>query len=525
MDMAILTGLPPGARASAGSKGQGGSDAGIEALLAGRALAGEAGNDASAGASGNDPFSAALQVALSRVGAGLQEEQQAQVDSAALAAQGQILPSDLLTGAEQQANFAVGVPAAEAQLQGMDPAAAQLSADALALTDQAAIQQTVLTTQAGADQQSLANATEQDAALIAGVATQNVATTVANAPGQQAATAIQLTPEQLAQAQAAAAQQNTTDGADQAAGDMDPALLANLPAHAAAQQGPQTNGQQTPTATVVGVAAQAQVGTGVQTANQQAANDDQSQGAATDTAGLLGAVVDQSATDEADRFAAVMDKQQMGAPAMAASANNQSAQLVNQLSANGQANVQALNAAQTPAGPIINDLQTVTESAGAQLAARTESRVEALRASLGSGPVNMEVLKLTSAGGGRAVIEVTPPNQGPIRLDLQLDGNGKANLVVDGLTDSMKARLESSAGFLRQDMAGMGLTLNLELRERNDGQAAMQFSQQFSGSNQSGGSSGSGTSGRPTADTNGLMGPMGRGQSSTSTDNGVNLYA
>ncbi len=523
--MAILTGLPPGARASAGSKGQGGSDAGIEALLAGRALAGEAGNDASAGASGNDPFSAALQVALSRVGAGLQEEQQAQVDSAALAAQGQILPSDLLTGAEQQANFAVGVPTAEAQLQGMDPAAAQLSADALALTDQAAIQQTVLTTQAGADQQSLANATEQDAALIAGVATQNVATTVANAPGQQAATAIQLTPEQLAQAQAAAAQQNTTDGADQAAGDMDPALLANLPAHAAAQQGPQTNGQQTPTATVVGVAAQAQVGTGVQTANQQAANDDQSQGAATDTAGLLGAVVDQSATDEADRFAAVMDKQQMGAPAMAASANNQSAQLVNQLSANGQANVQALNAAQTPAGPIINDLQTVTESAGAQLAARTESRVEALRASLGSGPVNMEVLKLTSAGGGRAVIEVTPPNQGPIRLDLQLDGNGKANLVVDGLTDSMKARLESSAGFLRQDMAGMGLTLNLELRERNDGQAAMQFSQQFSGSNQSGGSSGSGTSGRPTADTNGLMGPMGRGQSSTSTDNGVNLYA
>jgi hypothetical protein len=292
-----------------------------------------------------------------------------------------------------------------------------------------------------------------------------------------------------------------------------------------AQQGPQANGQQTSTATAVGVAAQAQAGTGVQTANQQAANDDQSQGAAADTAGLLGAVVDQSTTDDADRFAAVMDKQQVGAPAMAASANNQSAQLVSQLSANVQANVQALNAAQTPTGPVINDLQNVTESAGAQLAARTESRVEALRASLGSGPVNMEVLKLTSAGGGRAVIEVTPPNQGPIRLDLQLDGNGKANLVVDGLTDSMKARLESSAGFLRQDMAGMGLTLNLELRERNDGQAAMQFSQQFSGSNQSGGSSGSGTSGRPTADTNGLMGPVGRGQSSTSTDNGVNLYA
>jgi hypothetical protein len=159
------------------------------------------------------------------------------------------------------------------------------------------------------------------------------------------------------------------------------------------------------------------------------------------------------------------------------------------------------------------------------MAARTESRVEALRASLGSGPINMEVLKLTGAGGGRAVIEVTPPNQGPIRLDLQLDGNGKANLVVDGLTDSMKARLESSAGFLRQDMAGMGLTLNLELRERNDGQAAMQFSQQFSGSNQSGGSGSSRADNGQGVATAGMTAPAGRGQSSTSTDNGVNLYA
>jgi hypothetical protein len=220
-----------------------------------------------------------------------------------------------------------------------------------------------------------------------------------------------------------------------------------------------------------------------------------------------------------------MDGKQIGAPAMAANANTQSAQLVGQLSANGQANAQALNAAQTPAGTVVADIQTATESASTQMAARTESRVEALRASLGSGPINMEVLKLTGAGGGRAVIEVTPPNQGPIRLDLQLDGNGKANLLVDGLTDSMKARLESSAGFLRQDMAGMGLTLNLELRERNDGQAAMQFSQQFSGSNQSGGSGSSRADNGQGVATVGMAAPAGRGQSSTSTDNGVNLYA
>ncbi len=136
-------------------------------------------------------------------------------------------------------------------------------------------------------------------------------------------------------------------------------------------------------------------------------------------------------------------------------------------------------------------------------AARAESRLEAARASLGSGPLNVEVLKLTRQGGGRAVLEVTPPNQGPIRLDLQLDGAGRASLIVEGLTESMKARLESSAHFLRQDMAQMGLALNLEMRERNDSNASAQsfaqgFGQSGQGSNSrsSSAQSGSATSGQ-----------------------------
>ncbi|MFZ9070498.1 MAG: hypothetical protein ACO2Z7_04440 [Burkholderiaceae bacterium] len=531
--MAILTGLPPSARASAGSSGQNGADAGIEALLAGRALAGEAGNDSS-GAAGSDPFSAALQVALSRVGAGLQEEQQALLDAAALAAQGQvgqILPNGVIMSPDQQANFAAGTPTSDAQLQAID-AAAQLASQtagqavdaALAqqtgdLADQAAAQQVVLATQASADQQALANAAAQDTALVTGQPT------LGSSQAQQTASVVQLTPEQLAQAQAAAAQQTAAQGDESQGADVDPALLANLPVQANVGNASITaNGQQA-AASANGMVGLVQAGNGQQTANQQAANDDQQQSAAGDTAGLLSAVIDESTKDSAERFNLVMDGKQIGAPAMAANANTQSAQLVGQLSANGQANAQALNAAQTPAGTVVADIQTATESASTQMAARTESRVEALRASLGSGPINMEVLKLTGAGGGRAVIEVTPPNQGPIRLDLQLDGNGKANLLVDGLTDSMKARLESSAGFLRQDMAGMGLTLNLELRERNDGQAAMQFSQQFSGSNQSGGSGSSRADNGQGVATVGMTAPAGRGQSSTSTDNGVNLYA
>ncbi|MGA0908978.1 MAG: hypothetical protein ACO3QS_06065, partial [Burkholderiaceae bacterium] len=238
--MAILTGLPPSARASAGSSGQNGADAGIEALLAGRALAGEAGNDSS-GATGSDPFSAALQVALSRVGAGLQEEQQALLDAAALAAQGQvgqILPNGVIMSPDQQANFAAGTPTSDAQLQAID-AAAQLASQtagqavdaALAqqtgdLADQAAAQQVVLATQASADQQALANAAAQDTALVTGQPN------LVSAQAQQTASVVQLTPEQLAQAQAAAAQQTAAQGDESQGADVDPALLANLPVQA-----------------------------------------------------------------------------------------------------------------------------------------------------------------------------------------------------------------------------------------------------------------------------------------------------
>jgi len=158
-------------------------------------------------------------------------------------------------------------------------------------------------------------------------------------------------------------------------------------------------------------------------------------------------------------------------------------------------------------------------------AVRAESRLEAARASLGSGPLNVEVLKLTRQGGGRAVLEVTPPNQGPIRLDLQLDGAGRASLVVEGLTESMRARLESSAHFLRQDMAQMGLALNLEMRERNDGNpSAQSFAQGFGQSGQGSNSrSGSAQSGSATSSQENGNFPGAR--KSNVVEDGVHLVA
>lgn len=193
--------------------------------------------------------------------------------------------------------------------------------------------------------------------------------------------------------------------------------------------------------------------------------------------------------------------------------------------ANAEGVAAAADAARQSAGRIDATSGASAAQTAESAAARAESRLEATRASLGSGPLNVEVLKLTKQGGGRAVLEVTPPNQGPIRLDLQLDGAGRANLVVEGLTESMKARLESSAHFLRQDMAQMGLALNLEMRERNESNASAQaFTQgQFgqSGGGRDGGSSAGGKStsvGVATGNTTPRVG-------SITADDGIHLVA
>jgi hypothetical protein len=156
---------------------------------------------------------------------------------------------------------------------------------------------------------------------------------------------------------------------------------------------------------------------------------------------------------------------------------------------------------------------------------RSGAQLEAARASLGSGPLNVEVLRLSRQGGGRAVIEVTPPNQGPIRLDLQLDGSGRAYLVVEGLTDAMRARLEGTAHFLRQDMASLGLALNLEMRERSDGSPAQGFG--FGQSMGEGQNTASGSQNLPT-DMQSVQDSTAESKTVTQTtaDSGeVNLYA
>jgi len=94
-------------------------------------------------------------------------------------------------------------------------------------------------------------------------------------------------------------------------------------------------------------------------------------------------------------------------------------------------------------------------------------RLEPQHASLSTGPLHVEVMRVLREGGGRVILEVTPPDQGAIQLDLRLDGNGRAYLIVEGASDSTKARLEQGGAQLKEQLAELGLSLNLDMRDRS----------------------------------------------------------
>jgi hypothetical protein len=95
-------------------------------------------------------------------------------------------------------------------------------------------------------------------------------------------------------------------------------------------------------------------------------------------------------------------------------------------------------------------------------------KLEPQQASLATGPLHVEVMRVLKEGGGRVIMEVTPPDQGAIQLDLRLDGSGRAYLIVEGASDSTKARLEQGGSQLKEQLAQMGLSLSLDMRDRSD---------------------------------------------------------
>ena len=137
---------------------------------------------------------------------------------------------------------------------------------------------------------------------------------------------------------------------------------------------------------------------------------------------------------------------------------------VSQSSSNG---INATDAKQTSFISNLNNEVKLTQSSTLKL--------EPQNASLATGPLNSEVMRVLKEGGGRVVMEVTPPDQGTIRIDLRLDNQGRAIVVVDGASDSTRARLEQGSAQLKEQLAQMGLSLSLDMRQQSNNAGQSQF--------------------------------------------------
>ena len=100
--------------------------------------------------------------------------------------------------------------------------------------------------------------------------------------------------------------------------------------------------------------------------------------------------------------------------------------------------------------------------------------------SLDSGAVQLEIQKMVKQGGGHVVMELTPPDQSKFTIELKLDERGGALLIVEGVSDSTRTRLEQSAPQLREQFQQMGLELQLDMRQQ--GQSGSSSAANFSNS-------------------------------------------
>ena len=104
----------------------------------------------------------------------------------------------------------------------------------------------------------------------------------------------------------------------------------------------------------------------------------------------------------------------------------------------------------------------------------SQNRIEIKQSeiSLTRGPLHAEIMNSAKLGGGRIVLELTPPEQGTIRIDLHISQTGQAHLIVEGAGDATKARLDQGGQNLKNEFAQMGLNLSLDLRQGNQWQQA-----------------------------------------------------
>jgi Flagellar hook-length control protein FliK len=110
---------------------------------------------------------------------------------------------------------------------------------------------------------------------------------------------------------------------------------------------------------------------------------------------------------------------------------------------------------------------TVMDWVSLQPQARPEA-VEPHEVRLDAGAVQVEIQRMVRQGGGQVVMELTPPDQSKFTIELKLDERGGAHLVVEGVSDSTRTRLEQSAPQLHEQFQQMGLNLQLDMRQHRE---------------------------------------------------------
>ena len=146
--------------------------------------------------------------------------------------------------------------------------------------------------------------------------------------------------------------------------------------------------------------------------------------------------------------------------------------------------------------------------------------MKAAEVSLTTGPLHEQVMNAAKSGGGRILLELTPPEQGTIRIDLRIDQAGRAHLIVEGASDATKSRLDQGGQNLKNEFAQMGLNLSLDLRQDSQFQQARE--QGFSNPR-----SGFYNSPSPVSQRSDTTLAIGSGRSGDNRDNSnaVHLYA
>jgi len=168
---------------------------------------------------------------------------------------------------------------------------------------------------------------------------------------------------------------------------------------------------------------------------------------------------DSPASESADDLAGL----RLNAPPVALAAPSMDAPDANALPMMGLATAQASPAFAASSVPVLDTTQRVP--------------LEPHMMRLDSGPMQTEVIKLVKQGGGQIILELTHPDQGTYRLDLRMDAQGKALLVVEGASDSVRTRLEQGESGLREQLSQLGLSLELNYRQQNSSTASQDAQQ------------------------------------------------